>query len=548
MRKKKMNLKLRVYTKKIANCLTFIFCYLIIVAIKPGYSEQLDSYFSTVFDKIQFETHINKIIVGNNSLKDFYTKRSFEPFWYGQFDRTKELQEAVKTSAYHGLPKTKYEIEKKRNTLNVYEFELLAMQSFLSLITDLSTGILKPSEIDKAISIYPTKIDDKEIFATIVHIENNDKNIFDLIYSYAPKDLEYNKLLKELNRLRVIIATNGWGEPVPEGKFLGFNLNHPNVGKLRTRLFKMGYLGFDSSLNLLDGELKSAIQLFQADHGLNDDGVAGDFTLQAVNISPKTRLIQVLVNLERIRWSDFTNKSKYILVNQPNFQAYLFENDMVTWQSRVVIGLPEHQTQEFNDVMTHLIINPVWHVPRSISVDEYLPIIQETPTFLEDNDMSLIVRGTNQAIDPKLIDMSQFEPNNFPFLIKQNPSNINALGVVKFMFPNEFNIYMHDTPMKELFFKDERTFSHGCVRVQDPFQFAFNLLSNQEKDPQKKFQRILLTKQESQINFKEPIPVSLIYRTVFFGNYGQPQYRSDIYGRDAAVFMALQDVGVIAKI
>ena len=288
--------------------------------------------------------------------------------------------------------------------------------------------------------------------------------------------------------------------------------------------------------------------MFQADHGLNDDGVAGDFTLQAINISPKTRLIQVLVNLERIRWNDFASKSKYILVNQPNFQAYLFENDMVTWQSRVVIGLPEHQTQEFSDVMTHLIINPVWHVPRSISIDEYLPIIQENPNFLDDNDMSLIVRGTNQAIDPKLIDMNQFDSNNFPFLIKQNPSNINALGVVKFMFPNRFNIYMHDTPMKELFFKDERTFSHGCVRVQDPFQFAFNLLSYQETEPRKKFQKVLLSKEESQINFKDPIPVSLIYRTVFFGNYGQPQYRSDIYGRDAAVFMALQDVGVSTKI
>ena len=213
-----------------------------------------------------------------------------------------------------------------------------------------------------------------------------------------------------------------------------------------------------------------------------------------------------------------------------------------------MIGLPEHQTQEFSDVMTHLIINPVWHVPRSISIEEYLPILQDSPDFLEDNDMSLIVRGTNQTIDPKLIDMSKFEANNFPFMIKQNPSNINALGVVKFMFPNEFNIYMHDTPMKELFFKDERTFSHGCVRVQDPFQFAFNLLASQENDPQEKFQTLLLSREESQINLKEPIPVSLVYRTVFFGNYGQPQYRADVYGRDAAVFMALLDEGVSTEL
>ena len=186
----------------------------------------------------------------------------------------------------------------------------------------------------------------------------------------------------------------------------------------------------------------------------------------------------------------------------------------------------------------------MWHVPRSISIDEYLPLIKENPEFLQENDMRLIVRGTSETIDPSLIDMSKFEPDNFPFLIKQNPSNINALGVVKFMFPNKFNIYMHDTPMKELFFKDERTFSHGCVRVQDPFQFAFKLLSPQERDPQSKFQKVLATKEERQINLVESVPVKITYRTVFLSDYGLPQYRSDIYGRDATVFMALQDMGV----
>ena len=530
--------------------LSSIFLYFLIILVRhPAYgSEAYATYFSSGFDKNEFEIHLTKETLENDYIVKFYAKRYFKPFWYGELENTQKLLEAIEKSVFHGLPKSKYSFSDKISSLNAYEFEIAAMKSFLVLISDLNSGILQPNEVDESISVYPTEISDEEIYTILSLKENRDLNVMRFIYSFAPKDLEYNKLRNELNRLREVITKSGWGEPVPQGKFLGYNLNHPNVGKLRVRLFKMGYLAFNSGSTLFDGELKSAIQLFQADHGLNDDGVAGDFTLQAINISPKTRLIQVLVNLERIRWNDFTRKSKHILVNQPNFQAYLFENDMVTWQSRVVIGLPEHQTQEFSDVMTHLIINPVWHVPRSISIDEYLPIIQENPNFLDDNDMSLIVRGTNQAIDPKLIDMNQFDPNNFPFLIKQNPSNINALGVVKFMFPNRFNIYMHDTPMKELFFKDERTFSHGCVRVQDPFQFAFNLLSYQEEEPQKKFQKVLLSKEESQINFKEPIPVSLIYRTVFFGNYGQPQYRSDIYGRDAAVFMALEDVGVSANI
>ena len=544
-----MDQKLLIFIKKMISFLFIVHYFLIILVRYPAYgNESLTTYFSGAFDKDQFEIHLTKGSLEDDHMVKFYAKRYFKPFWYGELENTQNLLEAIEKSFSHGLPKSKYSFSDKIDSLTAFEFEIAAMRSFLVLISDLSSGILEPAEVDKSISVYPTKISNKEIYEIISSKENGDLNVMKFIYSFAPKDLEYNKLRNELNRLREVIVNTGWGDPVPDENFLGYNLNHPNVAKLRVRLFKMGYLAFNSKSTLFDGELKSAIQLFQADHGLNDDGVAGDFTLQAINISPKTRLIQVLVNLERIRWNEFASKSKYILVNQPNFQAYLFENDMVTWQSRVVIGLPEHQTQEFSDVMTHLIINPVWHVPRSISIDEYLPIIQENPNFLDDNDMILIVRGTNQEIDPKLIDMNQFDSNNFPFLIKQNPSNINALGVVKFMFPNRFNIYMHDTPMKELFFKDERTFSHGCVRVQDPFQFAFNLLSYQETEPRKKFQKVLLSKEESQINFKDPIPVSLIYRTVFFGNYGQPQYRSDIYGRDAAVFMALQDVGVSTKI
>ncbi len=504
--------------------------------------------FADAFISSEFKKFLISKKFENTPIMRFYAERSFEPFWYGEIKKINSLGDVISKVDDHGLPKIKYDFFIKETYKTSYDYEISAMNSFISLVSDLYSGILNPDNVDSAISVYPKDINQDDVLEKLGKLFKNSVTLQDFVFSYAPKDLEYRKLLNELARLRTIAVNDDWGPLVPENKFLGFRLNHPNVGYLRSRLFRMGYLTFDSGSNLYDGEIKSAVQLFQADHGLNDDGVAGSFTLQAINISPKTRLTQVLVNLERMRWNDFSNEATYILVNQPNFQAYLIKDDTVVWQSRVVIGLPEHQTQEFSDIMTHLIINPVWHVPRSISVAEYLPIIQEDPEFLNDNDMNLLVRGTDKIIDATLIDMSQFEPDNFPFMIKQNPSNINALGVVKFMFPNEFNIYMHDTPMKELFFKDERTFSHGCVRVQDPFQFAFNLLSEQEADPEKKFQTFLQSKEERQINFVNPIPVNLTYRTVFFGDYGQAQYRSDVYGRDAAVFMALQDAGVETQI
>jgi murein L,D-transpeptidase YcbB/YkuD len=306
----------------------------------------------------------------------------------------------------------------------------------------------------------------------------------------------------------------------------------------------MGYPLAINESKFFDRQLESAAKRFQEYHGLNPDGVFGKKSLAAINVHSKTRTIQILVNLERLRWNNQARDPEYILVNQPNFQAYFEKNGERVWESRVVIGLPSNQTAEFNDSMSHIIVNPTWHVPKSIAVEEYLPMIQDDPDFLLDNDMRLVVRGTDTVIDSTLINMKAFTADNFPFAIKQNPSNINALGLVKFMFPNKFSIYMHDTPMKDLFFKDERTFSHGCIRLQEPFEFAYSLLRDQLVDPELRFQEILEKNNETQVNLDYEIPVKIIYRTAFFDKYGQVQFRSDVYGRDALVFMALADAGV----
>ena len=498
---------------------------------------------SNNFSSAKFKVALELKYEAENSIYKFFLNRGFTPFWITNQERVSSLLRAIDLSDEHGLPRSRYsekQIKKEYKELKYYQIEIRATETLLKLISDLYSGVVDPEILDDKINVKASKIDHDFI---LDQLETN-LEIDKFIYSFAPKLPEYKNLMLEKRRLEGVIAENGWGGVVPEGKFLGFNLVHPNVKILRSRLNKMGYLAHDTGSERYDAELRSSVQLFQADFGLNDDGVAGEYTLQAINISPQTRLIQTIVNLERMRWSRFPKRSKYILVNQPNFHAYFFEEGEIVWQSRIVIGLPDHQTVEFNDTMTHMIINPTWHVPRSISIEEYLPIIQEDPNFLVDNEMVLLVRGTDTKIDPSLIDMSKFESNNFPFEIKQLPSNVNALGVVKFMFPNKHNIYMHDTPMKELFFKDERTFSHGCVRLQDPFQFAYQLLKSQVSSPEVTFQSLLSTKRETQINLKDAIPVNITYRTVFFDNYGQPQYRADIYGRDALLFMALQDAGL----
>jgi murein L,D-transpeptidase YcbB/YkuD len=520
----------------------YICIYFVLLFCNSAFAD-IKSDFSTY----DFQETLELELGSDNPIYKFFLKREFNPFWFNKNQLVNSLYKSIYQTEAHGLPKLRYSetnLKKHISELNYYQFEILATSTVLQIISDLYTGSIKPSDFSKNINIFANPINEELVLARF----NDDIDLENLIFSYAPSKLEYTNLMLEKKRLEEIALNNTWGIVVPEDKFLGFNLLHPNVKILRSRLHKMGYIGYDTGSEHYDAELKSSVQMFQADFGLNDDGVAGKHTLQAINISAKTRLIQAIVNLERLRWNRFPKRKRYILVNQPNFQAYLYEDDEVVWQSRIVIGLPDHQTVEFNDTMTHMIINPTWHVPRSISIEEYLPIIQEDPEFLVDNEMVLLVRGTDKKIDPSLIDMSKFEPNNFPFEIKQMPSNVNALGVVKFMFPNKFNIYMHDTPMKELFFKDERTFSHGCVRLQDPFQFAHMLLKSQVSNPENTFQSVLRTKEETQINLKEGIPVNITYRTVFFDNYGQPQYRADIYGRDALLFMALQDAGLSTNI
>ena len=416
----------------------------------------------------------------------------------------------------------------------------MATEAFLLFSQDLSGGILKPNKIDNNINVIPDRRDVNMLLGSLTN--NLDLNLF--VQELYPSSNEYKNLLNELRKLREITLNGSWGDLVPVDAVLAKGMTHENVPFLRKRLSKMGYPVYEIHSRLFDEKLNESVKRFQEYHGLNPDGVFGKRSIEAINVPPKTRLIQVLVNLERMRWNNRDRGSEYVLVNQPNFNAYFKSRNEKVWQSRVVIGLPSNQTAEFNDTMTHMVVNPTWHVPKSIAIDEYLPLIQSDPNFLTDNEMVLMVRGTDTIIDSNLIDMQAFTPDNFPFLIKQIPSNINALGLVKFMFPNKFSIYMHDTPMKDLFFKDERTFSHGCIRLQEPFQFAYSLLRDQEVEPEKKFQEVLEKEEETYINLSRNIPVYITYRTVFFDEFGQIHYRADVYGRDALVYMALVEAGV----
>ena len=216
----------------------------------------------------------------------------------------------------------------------------------------------------------------------------------------------------------------------------------------------------------------------------------------------------------------------------------VIEDGEIIFSSIVIVGRASQQTPEFSDVMEYMVVNPTWYVPRSLAGRELLPLLKRDPDYLERKNMSLI------GADASTIDWSTVTPATFPGKLLQAPGPGNALGKVKFMFPNDFAIYLHDTPGKNLFEKEARAYSNGCVRVKKPFEFAQLLLADQEQDPAAAFDRWVNTKREIYVKLRQPVPVHITYRTAWLGADGVQQFRTDVYSRDRKVMAALTADGV----
>jgi murein L,D-transpeptidase YcbB/YkuD len=248
--------------------------------------------------------------------------------------------------------------------------------------------------------------------------------------------------------------------------------------------------------------------------------------------------------MERERWLNIDRGTRHVWVNLADFTARIVDRGSITFQTRSVIGknVPDQRSPEFSDQIEYMVINPSWHVPRSISTKEYLPLLK-----LDRNAAShlKILDRSGRVISRESIDFAAYTAANFPFSMRQPPSDDNALGKVKFMFPNPHDIYLHDTPHKSLFAKEVRAYSHGCIRLKDPFGFAYALLAPQSADPQAEFASHLRTGVETVINMTVPIPVHLVYFTAYPTAKGEMTYRRDVYGRDARIFEALTEAGVV---
>ena len=479
----------------------------------------------------------------------FYRGNGFQPIWTGQdaddLHRRKALMAALSQADMHGLPTLRYDTDElmqamraARSTRDLGFLEVAITQTFLRYARDIQTGAVIPSQIDPGIV---REVPYRDRTSYLISVAGH-QNPSAFMASLAPDTQEYRALLKTKLQMEQIIAEGGWGPDVRRTSLKPGDTG-ADVVALRNRLIAMGYMPRNVK-SVYDMDLEKAVQRFQASHGLEQDGVAGEGTISEINVKPQARLRSIMVALERERWLNRDRGARHILVNLADFHARIIDDGHETFRTRSVVGknASDRRTPEFSDVMEHMVINPSWFVPRSIATKEYLPRLRANPNAVSH---LVITDRRGQRVNRNAVDFSQYSARNFPFDMRQPPSRSNALGLVKFMFPNKYNIYLHDTPEKHLFSREVRAYSHGCVRLADPFDFAYELLSRQEADPEGHFQRILRTGVETKVDLVQPVPVHLIYRTAQTDEKGRIEYRRDVYGRDAKIWSALQDAGVV---
>lgn len=476
----------------------------------------------------------------------WYRDHGYAEIWTGVDDapRREALFAALATASDHGLPPNRYDAEGLRAGLAAAvteadraRLELAMTQAYLLWARDLTSGMLEPGKIDPTI-VREIRLDDPALLLN--RIAGSDPTA--VLRDILPKSEPYLQLMKAKIGLEAQIKAGGWGPEVSAASLAPGDTG-PAVVALRDRLVAMGYLGRSATAEY-DKAIRGAVLAFQLAHGLPADGVAGASTIEQINVAPQERLKSVIVALERERWLEIDREVRHIWVNQPDFTARIVDGGRTVFRTRVVIGkdVPDQRSPEFSDVMEHMVINPSWGVPRSITVKEYLPLLQRNRNAVGHLQ---VVDGNGRVVPRGAVNFAGYTASNFPFALRQPPSDGNALGKVKFMFPNSHNIYLHDTPSKSLFSHDIRAYSHGCIRVADPFDLAHALLSVQSDAAEEEFDEHLKTGNETKVKLQAPVPVHLVYFTAYPEGKGRMGYRRDVYGRDALLWQALSAAGVV---
>jgi len=415
--------------------------------------------------------------------------------------------------------------------------ELYFSSAFLEYASDLKVGRFLPSKIDPNFFIESRTIDQQAALKDLAQTDSIDR-FFD---AWQPPGQRYAALRTVLAKYRALAAKGGWNT-VPLGESIKPGMSDPRIPAIRARLSLTD--GASGEVGAAEGQLYGnalveVVKRFQARQGLEGDGVIGSTTIVAMNVPVQERIKSIILAMERLRWMPENLGQQYLIVNIAGFELRRVNAGKVEERMAVVVGKPYHRTPVFSDRIRFLEFNPYWNVPPDIAVNEELPVLRRNPAGLSAQGFE-VVRG-NQVSDPSSVDWSSVGPGHFPYQLRQRPGPNNALGRVKFMFPNPHNVYLHDSPARNLFERNVRAFSHGCIRLSRPLDLAEQVLrvGGVQGWSKERINDVVASTKNTVVNLREPLPVHITYLTAWADD-GVANFRQDIYGHDAKLLAALE--------
>jgi len=422
--------------------------------------------------------------------------------------------------------------------------DVLLTDAFFNLSHDLHNGLLDYKDFQKKLKQRKeaTEINYKwstpkaePDYINLLSSAYNANQIKSTLYNLVNHNFIYERLKETYINYKVLDANGGWVK-IPKGKKLRYGSKGKRVDLLAKRLSVTGDLqNYHENYTKFDKTLKEALKKYQKRMGLWVSGTLTAETRRSLNISVKAKLKLIKLNIEKARWETSPMKGRLILVNVPDFMLRFYEDERVILASRVVVGKKKNPTPIFSSVMSYVVLNPTWTVPDSIIKKEMLPKFKEDPGYLEGKKFKIYDGwGKNRKeIDPYSIDWEQYtDKDKIPYVFVREKGKENPLGIVKFMFPNNNAVYIHDTPSKSLFKKRVRAFSHGCIRLHNP-QTLLELIANEHMSKgYKKINQLLKSGDNKSVGLDRKIPVHIRYYTVFVTDDGTVKFSRDIYKYD----------------
>jgi L,D-transpeptidase YcbB len=476
----------------------------------------------------------------------FFEARAFTPAWRLPA-AAQQVLVAIGNIEQDGLTPPDYHLNAITAALDAYtkapspevtaDLHVLVADAAVALVDDVRYGRVRPSSLDPKWNVDPRRgtpaLD--HALADVARAASLDAGI----EAQKPTHFIYAGLKQALAHMRSTAKAGGW-PIVTSGTAIKPGASDPRVAVIRKRLLVAGELGSATSAadTVYSEELLGAIKSFQAHHRLTEDGVIGKATIDAMNVSAEARAQQLRVNLERARWVIAGLSDTFVLVNLPAFKVYLIRDRKNVWEARTQIGRAARQTPTFRADMKYLVLNPDWTVPPTILAQDVLEGMRKKQDTIARKRLTILDQQ-GRVVDPASIDWQNATRGNFRYTLRQPPGPDNALGRIKFIFPNQHSIFLHDTPSRDLFSSDQRTFSSGCIRVDHPLDLAALLLEGQDGWTRTRIQERVDSEESQTVFLTTPLPVVIVYWTVSVGASGELRFAKDVYGLDPAVLRAL---------